>query len=147
MTQWHCLISDDTSERGLISSEILPVIMLVAVVNDQKECWLVTPWVEALLWTKTIGGVHVLTGHGAIATPMTCLTSRSISLQLYGEDSCEKASFWSNNHSCPNQTTNGTQAAGDPKVPFPRYIMAVGGGESPFVSNPCIVPLKQDMEQ
>jgi hypothetical protein len=24
----------------------------------------------------------------------------------------------SNNHSCPNQTRNGTQAAGDPKLPF-----------------------------
>jgi hypothetical protein len=79
---------------------------------------------------KTIAGAHVLTGHGAIATHMTCLTSRSISLQLYGEDSCEKMSFWSNNHSCPNQTRNGTQAAGDPKVPFPRSIMAIGGGES-----------------
>jgi hypothetical protein len=30
----------------------------------------------------------------------------------------KKMSFWSNNHSCPNQTRNGTQAAGDPKVPF-----------------------------
>jgi hypothetical protein len=29
-----------------------------------------------------------------------------------------KVSFWSNNHSCPNQKRNGTQAAGDPKVPF-----------------------------
>jgi hypothetical protein len=67
--------------------------MLLAVVNDQKESWLVTPRVEALLWTKTIAGVHVLTGRGAIATHMTCLTSRSISLQLYGEDSCKKASF------------------------------------------------------
>jgi hypothetical protein len=71
-----------------------------------------------------------VTGHGAIATHMTCLTSRSILLQLYSEDSCENASFWSNNHSCPNQIGNGTQAAGDPKVPFPRSIMAVGGGES-----------------
>jgi hypothetical protein len=58
----------------------------------------------------------------------------------------KKASFWSNNHCCPNQTGNGTQAAGDPKVPFARSIMAVGGGESPFVSEPCIVPLKQDTE-
>jgi hypothetical protein len=49
--------------------------MLLAVVNDQKESWLVTPRVEALLWTKTIAGVHVLTGRGAIATHMTCLTS------------------------------------------------------------------------
>jgi hypothetical protein len=55
---------------------------------------------------------------GAIATHMTCLTSRSISLQIYYEDSCEKASFRSNNHYCSNQTRNGTQAAGDPKVPF-----------------------------
>jgi hypothetical protein len=30
----------------------------------------------------------------------------------------KKASFWSNNHSCPNQTRNGMQVAGDPKVPF-----------------------------
>jgi hypothetical protein len=67
---------------------------------------------------KTIVGVHMLTGYGAIATHMTCLTSRSISLWIYGEDSCKKMSFWSNNHSCPNQTRNGTQAAGDPKVPF-----------------------------
>jgi hypothetical protein len=29
-----------------------------------------------------------------------------------------KTSLWSNNHSCPNQTRNGTQAAGNPKVPF-----------------------------
>jgi hypothetical protein len=120
MTQWLCLISDDTSERGLISSEILPIILLLVVVNDQKEGWLVTPWVEALLWTKPIAGVHVLIGHGEIATYMTCVTTRSISLQLYGEESCEKVSFWSNNHSFPNQTRNGTQAAGDPKVPFPR---------------------------
>jgi hypothetical protein len=130
MTQWLCLISNDTSERGLISSKILPIIMLLVVANDQKESWLVTPWVEGLLWRKTIAGVHVLIGHGAIATHMTCLTSWSISLQLYSEDSCEKVSFWLNNHSCPNQTRNGTQAADDPKVPFPRSIMAVGGGES-----------------
>jgi hypothetical protein len=102
MTQWLCMISDGTSERGLISSEILPIIMILAVVNDQKESWLVTAWVEALLWMKTIAGVHVLTGCGAIATHMTCLTSQSISLQLYSEDSCEKVSFWSSNHSCPN---------------------------------------------
>jgi hypothetical protein len=68
-------------------------------------------------------------------------------LQLYGQDSCEKVSFWSNNHSWPNQTRNGTHAAGDPKVPFPRANMAIGGGESPFVSKPCIVQLKQDTEQ
>jgi hypothetical protein len=37
MTQWLCLISDGTFERGLISSEILTIIMLLAVVNDQKE--------------------------------------------------------------------------------------------------------------
>jgi hypothetical protein len=36
MTKWLCLISNDTSKRGLISSEILPIIMLVVVVNDQK---------------------------------------------------------------------------------------------------------------
>jgi hypothetical protein len=35
-----------------------------------------------------------------------------------GEDSCETTSLWSNNHPCPNQTRNGTQAASDPKVPF-----------------------------
>jgi hypothetical protein len=90
MTQWLCLISDDTSERGLISSWILPIIMILVVVNDQKESWLVTPWVEALLWMKTIDGVHVLTGRGAVVTHMTYLTSQSISLQLYGEDSCKK---------------------------------------------------------
>jgi hypothetical protein len=39
------------------------------------------------------------------------------------------------------------QMAGDPKVPFHRSIMEVGGGESPFVSKPCIAPLKQDIEQ
>jgi hypothetical protein len=78
---------------------------------------------------------------------MTYLTSQSISLQLYSENSCEKAFFWSNNHSCPNQTRNGTQAAGDQKVRFPRFIMAIGGWESPFVTKPCIVPLKQDTEQ
>jgi hypothetical protein len=43
MTHWLFLISDDTSERWLISSEIQPIIMLLAVVNDQKESWLVTP--------------------------------------------------------------------------------------------------------
>jgi hypothetical protein len=91
MTQWLYLISDDTSERWLISSKIKPIIMLLVVVNDQKKSWLVTPWVEALPWTKTIAGVHVLIGHGVIATHMACLTSRSISLQLYGEDSCEKS--------------------------------------------------------
>jgi hypothetical protein len=39
-----------------------------------------------------------------------------------------KTSFSSNNHSCPNQIRNGTQVAGDPKVPFPRSIMAISGG-------------------
>jgi hypothetical protein len=43
MTQWRCLISDDTFERGFISFEILPIIMLLAVVNEQKESWFVTP--------------------------------------------------------------------------------------------------------
>jgi hypothetical protein len=38
------------------------------------------PSSEALIRTKTIVGVHVLTGYGVIATHMTCLTSRSISL-------------------------------------------------------------------
>jgi hypothetical protein len=61
-----------------------------------------SPSSEALIMMKTIVGVHVLIGYRAIATHMTYLTSRSISLQIYGEDSCEKASFWSNNHSCPN---------------------------------------------
>jgi hypothetical protein len=75
MTQWLYLISDDTSKRGLIFFEILPIIMLLVVVNDQKESWLVTPRVEALLWMKTIAGVHVLIGCGAIATHITCLTS------------------------------------------------------------------------
>jgi hypothetical protein len=83
---------------------------------------------------KTIVGVHVLIGYGAIATHMTCLTSQSISLYIYGEDSCEKTSFWSNNHSCPNQTRNGMQAAGDPKVPFhltfPRDLDLACGFES-----------------
>jgi hypothetical protein len=32
-------------------------------------------------------------------------------------------------------------------VPFPRSIMTVGGGESPFMSKPCIVPLEQDTKQ
>jgi hypothetical protein len=35
----------------------------------------------------------LLTGYGAIATHMTCLTSRSNSLKIYGEDSCEIASI------------------------------------------------------
>jgi hypothetical protein len=69
MTQWLRLIFDDTSERELISSKILPIIMVLAVINDQKDSWLVTPWVEALLWTKTIVVIHVLTSRGAIATP------------------------------------------------------------------------------
>jgi hypothetical protein len=38
------------------------------------------PSIEALIRMKTIAGVHVLTGYGAIATHMTCLTSQSISL-------------------------------------------------------------------
>jgi hypothetical protein len=66
---------------------------------------------EALIGMKTIVGVHVLTGYGAITTHMTYFTSRSIP---YGAI----ASFWSNNDSYPNQTRNGTQAAGDPKVSF-----------------------------
>jgi hypothetical protein len=37
MSQWLCLISDDTSERGLISYEILPIFMLLTVVNNWKE--------------------------------------------------------------------------------------------------------------
>jgi hypothetical protein len=69
MTQWLCLISYDTSKRGLISSKILPIIMLLAVVNDQTESWLVTPYVEALLWTKIIVGVHALIVHGGNCDP------------------------------------------------------------------------------
>jgi hypothetical protein len=92
------------------------------------------PCSEALIRMKTIVGVHVLTGSGAIATHMTYLTSRSISLYIYGEDSCEKVSFWSNNHSYPNQTRNSTQAADDPKVPFhlnsPRDLDLARGFES-----------------
>jgi hypothetical protein len=92
------------------------------------------PSSDALIRTKTIVGVHVLTGYGAIATHMTCLTSRSISLWIYSEDSCEKLSFWSNDHSCPNQTRNGTKAASDPKVPFhltfPRDLDLAHGFES-----------------
>jgi hypothetical protein len=46
----------------------------------------------------------------------------------------KKASFWSNNHSCPTQTRKGTQAAGDPKVPFhltsPRDLDLARGFES-----------------
>jgi hypothetical protein len=42
--------------------------------------------------------------------------------------------LWSNNHSCPNQTRNGTQVAGDPKVPFhltsPRDLDLAHGFES-----------------
>jgi hypothetical protein len=37
---------------------------------------------------------------------------------MYGKDSCKEASFWSNNLTCPNQTRNSMQAAGDPKVSF-----------------------------
>jgi hypothetical protein len=33
-----------------------------------------------LIRIKTIIGVHIMTDYGAIATHMTCLTSRSISL-------------------------------------------------------------------
>jgi hypothetical protein len=33
-----------------------------------------------LIRIKTIVGVHILTGYRAIATHITCLTSRSISL-------------------------------------------------------------------
>jgi hypothetical protein len=53
---------------------------------------------------------------------------------MYGEDSCEKAAFWSNNHSCLNQIRNDAQAAGDPKVPFhlisPHDLDLVHGFES-----------------
>jgi hypothetical protein len=80
---------------------------------DENHCWSSRP---DRLWGN--------------CSHMTCLTSGSISLWLYGEDSCEKASFWLNNHSCPNQTRNDTQEAGDPKGPFPRSIMAIDGGES-----------------
>jgi hypothetical protein len=75
------------------------------------------PSIEALIRKKTIVGVHVLIGYGAIATHMSYLTSQSISLQIYAEDSCEKMSL-SNNHSYPNQTRNSMQAAGDPNVRF-----------------------------
>jgi hypothetical protein len=40
---------------------------------NRKLC--LPPSSEALIRTKTIVGVHVLTGYGAIATHMTCLTS------------------------------------------------------------------------
>jgi hypothetical protein len=32
----------------------------------------------------------------------------------------EKATFWLNHHSCPTQTTYGTQMAGDARVTFPQ---------------------------
>jgi hypothetical protein len=112
----------------------------------KRKVGLLHPLLNPCIGQKTIARVQVLTGRRAIATHMTCLTSRSISLQLYGEDSCEKASFWSNSHSYTSQTKNGTQVEGDPKVPFldPLWQLVE---ESPFVSKPCIIPLKQDTEQ
>ncbi len=72
------LISDDIPELGLISIEILPITTLLAIVNWETQ--LVPLRVDALIWTKTIVGVLVLKGYRAIATQMTSLISRSISL-------------------------------------------------------------------
>jgi hypothetical protein len=49
------LISDDISERGLISVEILTITTLLAVV--EQESGFVPPRIEALIRTKTIVGI------------------------------------------------------------------------------------------
>jgi hypothetical protein len=64
------LISDDIPELGLISTEILPITTLLAVVEGETR--LVPPRVEALIRMKTIVGVtnkvSILTNHRAIDT-------------------------------------------------------------------------------
>jgi ActR/RegA family two-component response regulator len=64
-------------ERRFTSIELLPYTTLLAVVKRDSG---LLPSIKALIGMKTIVGVHVLTGYGAIATHMTCLTSRSNSM-------------------------------------------------------------------
>jgi hypothetical protein len=71
------LILSNILERSFTYVEVLPDTTLLAVV--ERETGFATQS-EDLIRMKTIVGVHVLIGSGAIATHMTCLTSRSISL-------------------------------------------------------------------
>jgi hypothetical protein len=71
------VILSNILERRFTSIEVLPHTTLLAVVKWETGF---PPSSEALIRIKTIVGVHVLTGYGAIATHMTCLNSRSISL-------------------------------------------------------------------
>jgi hypothetical protein len=50
------LITNDISERGLISIEILPITTLLAVVK--WETGFVPPSIEVLIRTKTIVGIN-----------------------------------------------------------------------------------------
>jgi hypothetical protein len=67
---------------------------------------------------KIIVGVHVLIGYGAIVDDEPILPHGPSHCRSMVRILVKKTSFWSNNHSCPNQKRNGAQAADDSKVPF-----------------------------
>jgi hypothetical protein len=71
------LILSNILERRFTYVEVLPHTTLFAVVKREHGF---AAQQEALIRMKTIVGVHVLTGYGAITTHMTCPTSQSISL-------------------------------------------------------------------
>jgi hypothetical protein len=69
-------ISDDISKRGLISVEILPIAIVVAVVK--RKIRLIPPFIEALIRIESIrisNKIHVLTCHRAVDTHMAYLST------------------------------------------------------------------------
>jgi hypothetical protein len=71
------LIPDDISERGLISIEILPITILLAVV--ERETGFVPPSIEALIRMKTIVGitneVDILGDRRAVDAHVACFSA------------------------------------------------------------------------
>jgi hypothetical protein len=71
------LFPNNILERRFTYVEVQPHTTLLAVVEREIGC---ATSIEALIRMKTVVGVHILIGYGAVATHMICLTSRSISL-------------------------------------------------------------------
>jgi hypothetical protein len=71
------LIPDDISERGLISIEILPITILLAVV--ERETGFVPPSIEALIRMKTTVGitneVDILGDRRAVDAHVACFSA------------------------------------------------------------------------
>jgi hypothetical protein len=88
------LISNDISERGLISVEIMPITTLLADVK--REIGRVPPIIEALIRTKTIVGitneVDILGGRRAVDAHLACISA--LFTRYSGIDHFEMIEAW-----------------------------------------------------